>query len=169
MNENANGSLSPIIIPDNPEFKRRWLLFSIWKRFETCLETHLLTWWPLGKRLAGPSQWHRCLFKAIGLQLADTASRFCKLSYSGMWADGLKWEWNYWSAGLVEMMHMDYFGGRGEFAAVQNIMLRDVVKLFKNQLNIGSKPKWLLHLMTSALHEQKYIGLCTAAVDVGWL
>lgn len=64
---------------------------------------------------------------------------------------------------------MDYFGGRGEFAAVQNIMLRDVVELFKNQLDIGSKAKWLLHLMTSVLHEQKYTGLCTAAVDVGRL
>lgn len=142
---------------------------SVYSEFGNTSFDQCRTWWPLGKWLAGLSQWHRCLFKAIGLQLADTASGFCKLSYSKMWADGLKWEWNYWSAGLVEIMHMDYFGSRGEFAAVQNIMLCDIIKLFKNQLDICRKAKWLLHLMTSVLHEQKYIGLCIAAVDVGWL
>lgn len=79
--------------------------------------------------LAGVSEWHRCLFKAIDVQLADTAHGFCKLSYSGLWADGPKWEWGYWSG--REWCTADYFGGRGEFAAFGNVMPRDVAQLFE--------------------------------------
>lgn len=122
---------------DAPRFTSLWHL-------SVSLETSFWssTWWPRGERH------HRLhvgsgtdgFLKAIGLQLADTARGFCKLSYSGMWADGLKWEWNYWSAGW-EWCTWTIFGGRGEFAAVENIMLRDVVELFKINSILAAKQK----------------------------
>lgn len=66
----------------------------------------------------------------------------------------------------LRMMHMDYFWGQRGIRCCPDHYVVWRSRAFQNQLDIGSEAKRLQHHMTSALHEQKYIRLCTAGADV---
>ncbi len=125
---------------------------SVYGEFGNTYFDQCRTWWPLGK------QWHRCLLKAIGLQLADTARRFCKLSYSGMWADGLKWEWNYWSAGLVEDdAHGLFWGQKGIRCRPEHYVA------WRSQALQKSTRYWQQSKMAATSHD-----LCALWAEIHW-
>lgn len=127
------------------------------------------TWWPPGERH------HRLhVGSATDVFLFFLSNRFA-ISWRGEWVlqAVLFWDVGGWAEMGMEllirwlrMMHMDYFWGQRGIRCCPDHYVVWRSQAFQNQLDIGSEAKRLQHHMTSALHEQKYIRLCTAGADV---